>query len=112
MKSNRTFRHVLATIAGFIGSLRWWGKTSSYSDPSLSDPYHRKHSRGGTKLNRKGRKRLQMPPCIPGTITYFDWLVRELGYDRRLADGYMYAYHNGYKVNMPLPTDLISRKAV
>lgn len=108
MKSNRTFRHVLATIAGFLGSLKWWGKTSSYNDPSLRDPYHRQRSRAGTKSKRKGQKRLQVPPCIPGTITYRDWLVKELGYDRRLADGYMFAFLNGYKVKMPMPSDLVS----
>ena len=45
--------------------------------------------------------------CIPGTITYFDWLVRELGYNRRLADGYMYAFQRGYKVKMPMPRGAI-----
>ena len=52
-------------------------------------------------------KRLQPPDCVPGTITYFDWLVRELGYDRRLADGYMYAFQRGYKVKMPMPKGAI-----
>ena len=106
MKSNRTFRHVLATIAGFLGHFKWWGKSSSYADPSLSDPYHRQRSRAGTTANRKGKKRLGRPAFKPGTITYFDWLVKELGYDRRLADGYMFAFLNGYKVKMPMPSDL------
>ncbi len=48
-------------------------------------------------------------PCEPGTIVYFDWLVRELGYDRRLADGYLYAYLNGYRVKMPMPGNLRAR---
>lgn len=110
MKSNGVHKRLLtafASVRWFIGKFKWWGK-SSYPDPRLSDPYTRQRTRIGTKANRKGRKRLSAPPCVPGTITYQDWLVRELGYDRRLADGYLFAYQNGYKVKMPMPTDLIS----
>ena len=106
MKSNRTWNHIIASVAGWLGNFKWWGKANSY--PSLSDPYHRQRSRAGTKSNRKGKKRLPAPDCIPYTITYHDWLVRELGYDRRLADGYRFAFLNGYKVKMPMPTDLVA----
>lgn len=107
MKSNRTFRHMITAIAGFLQRFKWWGG-KTYADPILNDPYHKQRSRAGTKSNRKGCKRIQMPACVPGTITYFDWLVRELGYDRRLADGYMFAFLNGYKVKMPMPSDLVA----
>ena len=108
MKSNRTFIHMLSAFAGFLGRFKWWGKTNSYADPSLSDPHHHQRSRAGTKSNRKGQKRLQAPEMQPGTITHKDWLVRELGYDRRLADGYYYAFLNGYNVKMPMPSDLVA----
>ena len=107
MKSNRTFRHMISAVAGFLAHFKWWG-SKTYADPHFGDTYHHQRSRAGTKSNRKGRKRLQAPACVPGTITYFDWLVRELGYDRRLADGYMFAFLNGYKVKMPMPTDLVA----
>ena len=111
MKSNGVRKIITSAFAGigrFFGSLKWFGRSRSYGDPAMSDPYKRQRTRIGTRANRKGRKRLQAPDCVPGTITYRDWLVRELGYDRRLADGYMYAYLNGYKVKMPLPTDLVA----
>ena len=107
MKSRTVNRIMAAFAATFSRIASFFGRTHSYGDPSLSDPYHRKRSRAGTTSNRKGKKRLGTPPCVPGTITYLDWLVKELGYDRRLADGYLYAYHNGYNVKMPMPTDLV-----
>ena len=103
MKSNRTFRHMLTAIATVIGM----SYTRSYSDPVFTDG----PSKGGDTRARYGlrkpQKRLQPPALVPGTITYFDWLVRELGYDRRLADGYMYAFQRGYKVKMPMPLKAI-----
>ena len=108
MKSNRTFKHMLSAIAGFFGRFKWWGGPKSYADPSLTDPHHRQRTRIGTKHHKRGPKRLQVPRLIPYTITYHDWLVRELGYDRRLADGYRYAFLNGYNVKMPMPTDLVA----
>ena len=105
MKLNRTFRHMLTAIATVIGM----SHTRSYSDPVFTDG----PSKGGDTRARRGRsnfrshKRLQPPALVPGTITYFDWLVRELGYDRRLADGYMYAFQRGYKVKLPMPLEAI-----
>lgn len=83
----------------------WFVSTNEYADPVLRDPHHRQRSRHGTRSNRPTKKRQQLP-CEPGTIVYRDWLVRELGYDRRLADGYLYAYRNGYSIKMPMPGDL------
>lgn len=108
MKSNGSFRGFIAAVAGFIGSLKWWGK-STYTDPMLRDPYARQRTRIGTTAKRLGTKQFKAPACVPGTITYRDWLVRKLGYDRRLADGYMFAHLNGYNVKMPMPTDLVSQ---
>ncbi len=107
MKSNRTFIHMLSAIGGFLRRFKWWG-SKTYADPHFGDTYHNHRSHAGTKSNRKGRKRLQAPDLKPGTITHKDWLVRELGYDRRLADGYYYAFLNGYKVKMPMPSDLVA----
>jgi len=107
MKGGNTFRGLIAKAVYFLNKLKWWGG-KVHANPILGDPYARQRSRIGTRATRKGHRRLKPPPCLPGTITYKDWLVRELGYDRRLADGYLYAHLNGYKIKMPMPTDLVA----
>ena len=108
MKS-RTINRIITAFAATMSRIAgFFGKSKSYVDPALTDPYARQRTRIGTKANRKGSRRLKAPPCVPGTITYFDWLVKELNYDRRLADGYLYAYLNGYRIKMPMPSDLVS----
>ena len=106
------FRGIVAAMAmaavGFFKHLKWWGP-NLYADPHLRDPYHHQRSRAGTTDNREGQKRLGRPKCTPGTVTYRDWLVRELGYDRRLADGYLFAYRNGYTIKMPMPQTTTNR---
>ena len=52
--------------------------TKTYPDPVLSSTHK--------KREHIPRRRLSPPPCIPGTITYRDRLVKHLGYDRRAAD--------------------------
>lgn len=106
MKSNRTFNRLIGAVAAIIGM----GQSGPrhYADPVFTDPRSRRKKRAHGHFSKgrfaiERRKRISAPPCIPGTITYFDWLVRELGYDRRLADGYMYAFLNGYKIKMPMP---------
>ena len=67
--------------------------THNFSDRILSgDPRDRKKKRGNgssyavqRKVGQKRRWR-SPPPCIPGSITYFDMLVRKFG--RRKADKY------------------------
>jgi len=106
MKSKR-INTIVAAVMGAIGRfIPWFNKGNHYADPHLQDPHHKQRSRIGTKANRHGNKRLSPTKIRPGTIAYQDWLVRELGYDRRLADGYLYAYRNGYNVKMPMPSDL------
>ena len=107
MKGGNIYRGFIAAIAGLLSKFKWWG-SKTYSDPHLRDPYHRPRSRSGTKINRVGKKRFPVPDCVPGTVTYRDWLVRHLGYDRRLADGYIYAYLNGYTIKMPMPADVLT----
>ena len=53
-------------------------------DPDISTHKKRKH---------KPRRRYAPPPCIPGTITYKDRLVKHLGYDRRAADDLIQKYY-------------------
>ena len=102
MKSNRTFKHLIFEIIDYYGTDK--PSTKSYPNPAFLDgPSKGGDTRARWSNRRKPQKRLQPPACIPGTITYFDWLVRELGYNRRLADGYMVAFQNGYKVRMPMP---------
>ena len=105
MKSNRTFRHIISAIAATIGMNR--PRSTSYPSPSFIDGPSKGGDTRARWRRRKPLKRLQPPAFVPGTITYFDWLVRELGYNRRLADGYMYAFQNGYKVKMPMPKGAI-----
>lgn len=106
MKSNRTFRHIFGVIAATLGIMSA-PKSRSYPTPTFA-PLGTFRGNNSSWNVGKSKKRLQMPDFRPGTITYFDWLVRELGYDRRLADGYMYAFLNGYKVKMPMPSDLVA----
>ncbi len=65
-------------------------KAKKYPDPVFvkkpSTRYRRK------TIERK--RRLGPPECYPGTVTYRDALVRHLGYDRRKADGWLYAWRN------------------
>jgi len=101
------FNYKMAKIITRLVSLLafWRPKGRHYQGPVLVDPYAKPRSRHSTRKNRKGRKRLQRPECIPGTITYRDWLVRHVGYDRRLADRMLATWREDTNIRMPLPTD-------
>ena len=87
MKGQGIFRGLMKAVAG-IGK----PKTTNYPDPVFEDRASHHHEQTVKKVKPKMK-------CIPGTIVYHDWLVRELGYNRRLADGYQYAFLNKYKIN-------------
>ena len=91
MKGSGTFRGWIAIAFGFLSHFKWWGG-KKYDDPHLQDPYHHPRSHAGSTSNRVGRRRLNPPPCHPGTVTYRDRLVRHLGYDRRKADRMLKAW--------------------
>jgi hypothetical protein len=91
-QKNTRFRNFISSVVDIFRR----PKTRTYRNPVL--PRVRSHN--------KKKKVIKPLPCEPGTIVYRDWLVRELGYDRRLADGYLYAFRNGYSVKMPMPSDL------
>lgn len=95
MKGQGMFRRAADTFKRAIGR----PVTVKLPDPVFNSDHE--PARVVRRLRGEPKKRLRRPPCTPGTITYHDWLVRELGYDRRLADGYQYAYLNGYTVKMP-----------
>lgn len=96
----QTYKNIKAAIMRVWHRLTGRRRESVHPNPLLRDPYQRERRRG------KAKKRPVEMKLEPGTIRYHDWLVRELGYDRRLADGYQYAYLNGYDVKMPKPGDL------
>jgi len=102
MKSNGVFRVVAKAFATALSGFNlWWKGTKSYPDPIFRDKYTKK--RKGTRIPGKfGKPRLGRPACDPGTYTHHDWLVRHLGYDRRKADGWIYAFQN-YGVDIPTP---------
>ncbi len=107
MKGGNTYRGFIAAMIGLASGFGRGNQTKHHPDPVLRMPLDT-FRHGSSKQGKIREVRHAIPPCEPGTITYRDWLVKELGYDRRLADGYLYAYHNGYSVKMPLPSDLIS----
>ncbi len=98
MSKGGVFRGIRAVFNRIVAKVRGW--FGHYPDPLLRDPYAHQRTRKGTKKNRVGKKRLQAPDCIPGTITYFDALVRYYGYDRRRADQ---AIKDWRKNGAPLP---------
>ncbi len=51
---------------------------NEYPDPVMHKVLKRK--------KKRPTRRLAPPPCLPGTVTYRDALVRYLGYDRKKAD--------------------------
>ena len=111
-----TIRRIAGMFGALSGLMARGPVTKNYPDPKTTDPRDRrkKRTRRGVGFGRKADARPMIrrgnlgPPtkCEPGTVTYRDWLVRELGYDRRLADGYLFAFHNGYTIKMPMPGDL------
>ena len=97
------FRGFIAAMAGAIASAfgrRQKGATT-YPDPILADNFTKKR-KGHRTPGKAGRPRLGRPSCYPGTYTHLDWLVRHLGYDRRRADGWVYAFQN-YGTRIPTP---------
>lgn len=89
MKGGGVFRGMMKGITESFGR-----KTEKvYPDPVIEHVDHQ-HSRKSTKRSRTGRRRLGVPKCHPGTITYRDQLVRHLGYDRRAADRMLKAWRD------------------
>ena len=86
---------------GDLLRMLWWRRPKHFSMP---DPVFPGSLRKSSKP-RKPRKRLGAPPCDPGTITYRDWLVRHVGYDRRLADRMLKAWRADSSIRLPLPSD-------
>jgi len=78
--------------------------TRNYADPRLRQ---KKRAHGGNRKTKPWNitKALAMPSCDPGTVTYRDWLVRHLGYDRRLADRMLAAWREDGSIKLPLPSD-------
>ena len=77
-----------------------------YKDPVFVDPRSRKKKRGtggGSGRWSKGHLRsiTGRLPCIPGTGTYFDMLVRKFG--RRQADKYQRCLIAGQPDLLPTP---------
>ncbi len=83
MKGNGIFRGIIAAVTRAFTSLKY-KLTGRLPTPILQDPYHRPRTRVGTTKKMTGTKRYGYPPCVPGTITYHDKLVRHFG--RRYAD--------------------------
>lgn len=84
------FRRMIAMVAMTMG----FAITHHYADPVFRDsrgiPQRRK-KRAHNHISRGRFRRtralvLKAPPCIPGTISYHDKLVRHFG--RRRADAY------------------------
>lgn len=96
------YRGFLAAMGAFFGRLRFWDTSKVYADPHLNDPYHHSRSRLGTKVNRRGKTRTAIP-CVPGTITYHDKLVKHFG--RRRAEGYRVAIQRGHLNCLPTEKD-------
>ena len=100
MKGQGMFRRIADGFKKAIGR----PVTHNYPDPVMPSPEDRAPKAGRYRIGKVREARPSaVPPCHPGTITYHDWLVRHLGYNRRLADGYLYAYRNGYNIKMPMP---------
>jgi len=102
----KSFRGFLSAMTGFIAGMRPMKKrgpkTTNYPDPVLTNRYT-KTRKGSRRPGKIGSPRLGRPDCSTGTYTHQDWLVRHLNYNRRLADGYLFAYISGYTVKMPMP---------
>ena len=79
MKGSGTFRGIRANVRK---TLNLFTRTRTYNDPVFDAPERSRRA----PLVREIRRRLNPPPCIPGTVTYRDRLVKHLGYDRREAD--------------------------
>lgn len=79
MKGSGIFRGMTKSVSNLFR------RTQHYDDPVFDKQHVRAHK--STKIAGKVRRcRLPRPPCVPGTITYRDALVKHLGYDRRAAD--------------------------
>lgn len=78
---NRHLTKLFAKLRNILGLNK-----TQLPDPILEDPYKKHRSRKGTRVNRVGKRRLRKPPCVPGTMTHFDYIVKKFGYDRRRAD--------------------------
>ena len=79
MKGSGIFRGMTKNLG------KLFRRTKNYDTPVFDKRPVRAHK--STKVAGKVRHcRLTLPPCIPGTITYRDALVKHLGYDRRTAD--------------------------
>lgn len=84
-------------ILWLVGAVHWIRKKLGYSREYPTPVFPEKILK-----HRKPRKRLGAPPCIPGTITYRDALVRHLGYDRRAADKLLREWRDG-PIHVELP---------
>ncbi len=99
------FRRMVDTIRRSVGL------SVHYPDPVLRDSRgipqrKKKRAHGHVSRGRFRRTRelsLKAPPCIPGTITYHDKLVRHFG--RRKAEGYGMAIQLGHLSCLPSAQD-------
>lgn len=100
-------RGMFRRLFSAIGLSSWFThqpKAREYPDPSLR---RKKRAHGGNAKRKPWNitKSLAKPKCEPGTITYHDWLVRHVGYDRRLADRMLRAWQEDSSIKLPLPSD-------
>lgn len=100
-------RGIFRRIFAAFGLGKWFTQKPThheYPDPSLRK---RKRAHGGNRKEGPWNitKSIAKPKCEPGTITYRDWLVRHVGYDRRLADRMLRAWQEDSSIKLPLPSD-------